>query len=47
MNNNKLNLTKVDLDKFASREITKIYKIFNRDNYTYERYIYLYIYFIY
>ena len=46
-NNNKLNLNKIDLDKFTLREVTKIYKIFNKDNYIYERYIYLYIYFIY
>ena len=47
INNNKLNFDKFDLNKFASREIIKIYKIFNRDSYIHERYIYLYIYLIY
>ena len=47
INNSKSNLSEIDLDKFASREAIKICKIFNRENYTYERYIYLYIYFIY
>ena len=45
--NSKSNFDEFDLDKFALREIIKIYRIFNRDSCTYERYIYSYIYLIY